>query len=313
MQVITELNSFIKPLNAIVTQGTFDGVHVGHCLILEDIIQLAKSQKGKSILVTFEPHPRKVLFNHDDDIKLLSTLDEKIELFTKLGLDYLIILPFNETFSKISAVNFVREILVDKIGVKTMVVGHDHRFGRNREGSFDDLKLYAETFGFEVKEIEAHDINNAIVSSTKIRNSLINGDITTANSFLNREYSITGNVIHGKKLGKTIGYPTANIEINDLTKLIPANGVYAVRVYYQEVTYGGMLNIGNNPTIENAKWSIEVNIFNFDKSIYGEEITIYFIDKMRNEVKFESMEDLKKKLREDEIMAKNILMKNEAI
>lgn len=311
MQVVTNLEIFTKPDNAIVTQGTFDGVHAGHRQILGNIVQLAKQQNGKSILVTFHPHPRQVLFNDESNIKLLSTLKEKIALFTEIGLDYLIILPFDETLSKMSAVNFVRDILVEKIGVKTMIVGHDHRFGKNREGSFDDLKEYAEIFGFKVKEIAAHDINEAVVSSTKIRTSLRNGDIATATLFLNRNYSITGKVVHGKKLGKEIGYPTANIEIDDKDKLIPANGIYAVKVRHLDSIYDGMLSIGNNPTVENAKWSIEVNIFEFNKTIYGDEITIYFIARMRDEVKFGDLNDLKLQLKADESEARGILRKNE--
>ncbi len=311
MQVVTNLDLFIKPENAIVTQGTFDGVHAGHRQILGNIVQLAKQQNGKSILVTFNPHPRKVLFDDESTIKLLSTLKEKVALFTEIGLDYLIILPFDETLSKMSAVNFVRDILVEKIGVQTMVVGHDHRFGRNREGSFDDLKEYADIYGFEVKEIAAHDINEAVVSSTKIRTSLRNGDIATASLFLDRNYSITGKVVHGKKIGKEIGYPTANIEVDDIDKLIPANGIYAVNVQYLDTIYDGMLSIGNNPTIENAKWSIEVNIFEFNKTIYGDELTIYFIARMRDEVKFNDLNDLKLQLKTDESEARGILRKNE--
>jgi riboflavin kinase/FMN adenylyltransferase len=311
MQVVTNLDLFIKPENAIVTQGTFDGVHAGHRQILGNIVQLAKQQNGKSILVTFNPHPRKVLFDDESTIKLLSTLKEKVALFTEIGLDYLIILPFDETLSKMSAVNFVRDILVEKIGVQTMVVGHDHRFGRNREGSFDDLKEYADIYGFEVKEIAAHDINEAVVSSTKIRTSLRNGDIAIASLFLDRNYSITGKVVHGKKLGKEIGYPTANIEVDDIDKLIPANGIYAVNVQYLDTIYDGMLSIGNNPTIENAKWSIEVNIFEFNKTIYGDELTIYFIARMRDEVKFNDLNDLKLQLKTDESEARGILRKNE--
>ena len=311
MQVVTNLDLFTKPENAIVTQGTFDGVHVGHKQILGNIVQLAKEQNGKSILVTF--HPRQVLFHDVNNIKLLTTLNEKIDLFTEIGLDYLIILPFDEILSKVTAANFVRDILVEKIGVKTMVVGYDHRFGRNREGSFEDLKEFAEIYGFKVKEIAAHDINQAVVSSTKIRTSLINGDITTATLFLNRDYTVTGKVIDGKKLGKTIGYPTANIVLDDHDKLIPANGIYAVRVMHLNTIYNGMLNIGNNPTIENAKWSIEVNIFDFDKTIYGDELTIYFIARMRDEVKFGNLAELKTQLKVDESVAKRILSENEIV
>jgi len=307
MQVITDLDTFLKPKISIVTQGTFDGLHVGHRQILGKIVELAKQQKGKSILVTFHPHPRHVIYKSENNIKLLTTFGEKVKLLTEIGLDYLVVLPFDETLSKMHAMNFVRDILVEKIGVNTMIVGYDHRFGRNREGSLDDLKEYAEIYGFEVNEIPAHDVDEAIVSSTKIRNSLLCGDVESAAKFLGRAYSLTGRVVHGRKLGKTIGYPTANLFLEDSDKLIPGNGIYAVNVSYNEKEYGGMLSIGNNPTIAKAVWSIEVNIFDFDKDIYGKEITIYFKKHLREEVKFGSIEDLIIQLKADEIEVRDIL------
>jgi riboflavin kinase/FMN adenylyltransferase len=307
MQVITNLDLFVKPKSVILTQGTFDGVHSGHKQILSNIVALAKEKQGKSVLLTFHPHPRQVLFNDVNTIKLLTTQEEKIELFSDIGIDYLIIIPFDEALSKMSGVNFVRDILVEKIGVTTMVVGYDHRFGKNREASFEDLKEFGELYGFEVKEIAAHDVKEATVSSTKIRNSLLCGDIEYANLFLDRPYSITGTVVHGKKLGKGLGYPTANIELNESDKLIPQNGVYAVNIIYENKKFNGMLNIGNNPTVPNAKWSIEVNIFNFDKSIYGEKITILFVGRMRDELKFNTMDDLKTQLHLDKKLAEQIL------
>ncbi len=311
MQVITNLNTFPHPANAIVTQGTFDGVHTGHREILGNIVHLAKQRSGKSILVTFHPHPRHVLYKAENNIKLLTTFDERVKLLAATGLDYLIVLPFDDTLSKMPAMNFVRDILVEKIGINIMVVGYDHRFGRNREGSFDDLKEYSEIYGFEVIEIPAHDINKATVSSTKIRNSLLHGDVATANLFLGREYSVSGKVIDGRKMGKALGFPTANILVEDAEKLIPANGIYAVKVKYLENEYGGMCSIGNNPTIEGAKWSMEVNIFDFYKTIYGEVITLNFLSRMREEEKFESLADLINQLGKDEIAAKNILIKLE--
>jgi len=307
MEIITDLNSFTKPQNAVVTQGTFDGVHIGHSQILGNIVSLSKKQDGKSVLVTFHPHPRHFLYQAENNIRLLSTFEEKVEWLRKLGLDYLIVLPFDENLSKMSAISFIRDIMVEKIGVRTMVVGYDHRFGRNREGSFEDLTEFSNMFGFEVIEIAAQDISEAIVSSTKIRQSLLEGDVVTAALFLGRNYSLTGTVGHGRKMGKDLGYPTANIKVNDNDKLIPANGVYTVNVIYQNIIYGGMMNIGNNPTIDGAKWSIEVNIFNFNKTIYGEELTIEFISRMRNEEKFDSLEALISQLKVDEIMAKAIL------
>ncbi len=307
MQVITDLNLFTKPLHAIVTQGTFDGVHAGHRQILSNIVALAKEKGGQSVLVTFDPHPRQILFKDENSIRLLTPLYEKIKIFEAIGLDYLIVLPFDETFSKITALNFVRDILVEKIGVNTIVVGHDHRFGQNREGTFSDLKEFSEIFGFEVIEIEAHDINEAVVSSTKIRNSLLAGDIHTANLYLARRYSVEGKVVHGKKLGSTLGFPTANIEVSDKAKLIPANGIYAAYATVLNHTYPAMLSIGHNPTIADASWSFEVHIFNFDSNIYGQTLKVDFEARLRDEVKFDSIDDLIIQLKKDEILAKSIL------
>jgi riboflavin kinase/FMN adenylyltransferase len=307
MQVIRDLNTFTPPPTAIVTQGTFDGVHVGHCQILHNIVNLAAARNGKSVLVTFYPHPRHFLHHNQSNLKLLTDFDEKVALLSETGLDYLIVLPFDAQLSKMSAMNFIRDIMVEKIGVTAMVVGYDHRFGRNREGSFQDLKEFSELYGFEVIEIPAHDISEAIVSSTKIRHSLLNGDVEQANLFLGRPYTLEGTVIHGRKLGHTIGYPTANIKVNDSDKLVPANGVYAVSVKHNGKVYGGMLNIGDNPTIEGAKWSIEVNIFDFDAQIYGVTITIYFYARMRDELKFNGLPELIEQLKQDEIRAKALL------
>jgi len=307
MQIITDLNSFEKPDIAIVTQGTFDGVHSGHKQILGNIVSLAKTLKGKSILVTFHPHPRHVLYKPENNIKLLTTFAEKTELLEATGLDYLIVLPFDDHLSKMPALKFVRDILVEKIGVTNMVVGYDHRFGMNREGSFEDLKQFAEMYGFEVDEIPPHDISEAIVSSTKIRKSLMDGDVETAGLFLGRNYTLTGTVVAGRKLGRTLGYPTANLEVEDKDKLIPANGIYAVRVKYKNIMYSGMMSIGHNPTIENAQWSIEVNVFDFKQDIYGELLTVYFIKHLRDEVKFNNVDDLIKQLNLDAINSRAIL------
>ena len=307
MQVIRDLNSFTAPEIAIVTQGTFDGVHAGHRQILGNIVKIAKQKGGKSILVTFHPHPRHVLYKTENTLKLLTTFDEKIELLSDIGIDYLIVLPFDENFSKMEAHQFIREIMVNHLGVNTMVVGYDHRFGRNREGSFEDLQEYAHMFGFEVIEIAAHDIEHATVSSTKIRHSLLEGDVETAALFLGRAYALNGTVIHGRKMGKDLGYPTANLHVANDDKLIPANGIYAVKVEHDKQVYGGMMSIGNNPTIQGAKWSIEVHIFDFNRDIYGEDIKITFVKKMRNEEKYADIGLLMKQLKADEIEARTIL------
>lgn len=307
MQVVFDLNTFVPPEVTVVTQGTFDGVHTGHRKILGNIVDLAAGRKGKSVLVTFHPHPRHVLYKSENNIRLLTTFEEKVDLLRETGIDYLIVLPFDEYMAKMKAHRFIRDIMVEKIGVDVMVVGYDHRFGRNREGSFGDLKEFAHMFGFEVMEIAAHDINAATVSSTKIRNCLLEGDVETAALYLGREYSIRGEVVHGKKLGNTLGYPTANLHINTPDKLIPANGIYAVWAEVAGAKFGGMLSIGNNPTIEGAKWSIEVHIFGFNQTIYGEELTLTLVRRMRNEEKFDSLEALKAQLKVDEIQAQQIL------
>ncbi|MCB9252398.1 MAG: bifunctional riboflavin kinase/FAD synthetase [Flavobacteriales bacterium] len=307
MQVINDLSTFKNTKTAIVTQGTFDGVHSGHAQILSNIVSVARESDGSSILITFHPHPRHVLFNPDNKIQLLTSFDEKVELLSKTGLDYLIVLPFDEAFSKMDAFHFVRDILVHKIGMNKMIVGYDHRFGRNREGSFQDLIEYSQLFNYEVSEIPPHDIDEAIVSSTKIRSSLLSGDLETATSFLGRKYSLFGKVIHGKNLGHELGYPTANLDVRDPNKLIPLDGVYAVEVEHRGKRYTGMLNIGNNPTIEGAERSIEVHIFDFNKDIYDEELKVDFVKRMRDEIKFNDLVELKEQLKSDEIIARNIL------
>lgn len=310
MQVIEGLGNIGKIKNSIVTQGTFDGVHTGHLKILKSIVTLAKKDNCKSVLLTFNPHPRQILQNNESSIKLLTTFDEKLELLKSTGLDYIVVIPFDKQLSELSAEDFIKKILVDKIGVKTLVVGYDHRFGKNREGKFEDLKHFSNKYNFEVKEIAAFDIDEATVSSTKIRKSLLQGDILTANKFLGWKYFLSGNVYEGKKLGRTIGFPTANINVGNNDKLIPANGVYAVEVKYKNSLFGGMMNIGNRPSVKGAEWSIEVNIFDFDKDIYGQNLTVYFLNKMRDEQKFESIDDLKLQLAKDMVKAKQILAEN---
>ncbi|NUM30762.1 MAG: bifunctional riboflavin kinase/FAD synthetase [Bacteroidetes bacterium] len=307
MQVIKGLDKTLQIQNSIVTQGTFDGVHTGHLKILKSIVELASAKNCKSVLLTFNPHPRQILQKDDNSIKLLTTFEEKTELLKNTGLDFLVVIPFDKQFSELSAEDFIKKILVEKIGVDTIVVGYDHRFGKNREGKFDDLKEFAQKYNFHVKEIAAFDIEMSHVSSTKIRNSLLHGDIETANKFLGRKYFLSGVVYEGNKLGKTIGFPTANIKVENIDKLIPANGVYAVEIEIENELFGGMMNIGNRPSIKGAKWSIEVNIFDFDKDIYGKKITVYFLSKMRDEKKFDNLEDLKIQLENDKRKALQLL------
>ena len=295
--------------NAIVSQGTFDGVHLAHKKIIERLKQIASIKNGETVIITFEPHPRIVLLPLDHGLQLLSTLNEKINLLEKAGVDHLIILPFTKEFSRLSSEQFIRNILVNKIKTNTLVIGYDHRFGKNREGSFEHLKNSASLYEFEVEEIPEQDIDDIAVSSTKIRQALLNNDIQTAQKYLGNSYSLEGNVIKGKQLGRTIGYPTANIEVENSYKLIPQDGVYAVWVWYNKARFCGMLNIGNNPTIKDKGRSIEVNIFNFEKEIYTENLKIEFVSKLRNEEKFDGLDALKNQLHLDKQNAQTILNK----
>jgi riboflavin kinase/FMN adenylyltransferase len=283
-----------------VTTGTFDGVHLGHKIIIERLIAAARTIGGESVLLTFYPHPRMVLFPDDDQIKMLNTPIEKENLLQASGIDHLVVIPFTKEFSRLSSLEFVRNILSNTLKAKKLVIGYDHHFGRNREGSFAHLLEFGSLYGFQVEEIPAQDIDHVAISSSKIRQALASGDLNTANSYLGYEYNITGKVIKGKQLGRTIGYPTANIEINDSYKLIPAIGVYAVKIKYALNIYNGMLSIGKNPTVtENGPLTIEVNIFDFDLEIYNKQITVYFYKKLRDEEKYDSINQLKSQLAVD--------------
>jgi riboflavin kinase / FMN adenylyltransferase len=314
LKVYTDINKFNNPSdpdslvkNPVVTTGTFDGVHLGHQKIISRLKDVANEINGETVLLTFYPHPRMVLFPEDNDLKLINTQEEKIELLSHYGIDHLIIYPFTKEFSRLTSVEFVRNILVNRIKTKRLVIGYNHHFGRNREGSFEHLKEYGPLYGFEVEEIPARDIDSIEVSSTKIRKALLAGDVKTANSYLGHSYCITGKVVDGKKIGRQIGYPTANILVEDKYKLIPADGVYVVKVRHDNSTYGGMLNIGNNPTVNGKHKTIEVNIFDFNKDIYEENATIYFIERLRDEVKFNGLQELKDQLAIDKINSLNIL------
>ena len=309
MKVYTNIEDFKSIPNPVVTTGTFDGVHLGHQKIISRLKEIAKTENGETVLLTFYPHPRMVLFPDDNELKMLNTQQEKIALLEQYGIDHLIIYPFTKEFSRLTSVEFVRNILVNTIQTKRLVIGYNHHFGRNREGSFEHLKEYGPLYGFDVEEIPAKDIDSIEISSTKIRNALLSGDVKTANNYLGHNFSITGKVVGGKKLGRTLGYPTANIDINDKYKIIPADGVYAVNVIHDGKIFEGMLNIGNNPTVEGKGRSIEVNIFNFDKEIYGDDATIIFIERLRDEVKFNGLEQLKEQLAKDKENAIQALSK----
>lgn len=308
MKVYEGIDKFNASRSSAVTIGTFDGVHLGHQKILKQLKEGAESIQGESVIFTFYPHPRMVLFPDDDSLKLLSTEEEKRELLDKFGVDHLVIQPFTKEFSRITYIEYVRDILVTRLKVKKLIIGYNHHFGRNREGTFEELKKLAPVYGFELEKIPAQDINKVEISSTKIRKALDAGDVRTANKFLGYDYGMTGKVVRGKGLGKGLGYPTANIQIENKYKLIPANGVYAVMVNYNEKQYKGMMNIGVNPTVTaNGPKTIEVNIFDFDKEIYDEKIRIFFKEKLRDEKKFSSMEELKKAIDGDKEKTLKIL------
>ncbi len=305
MKIHKGLDSFKKIKNAIVTTGTFDGVHRGHVNIIKELCK--KNNNQESVLITFFPHPRQVLFP-DQAIKFINTFDEKVELFSNYEIDHLVIQEFNFDFSRISSIEYIRDMLKRKIGLKKLIIGHDHHFGRNREASAIHIEEYAQLYDFEYKTILTLKLNGLIVSSTKIRNALQAGEIGLANSLLGYEFFFQGRIIQGKGLGRTIGFPTANIEIVNKNKLIPGNGVYAVFVKFENKKYKGMLNIGFNPTFEEKKLSIELNIFNFKSEIYGKQIKVFFKKKIRDEKKFNSINELKNQLSKDKILVENHLI-----
>jgi riboflavin kinase / FMN adenylyltransferase len=307
MKVYHQVSEFKKLENAVVTIGSFDGVHKGHQKILKRLTELAKENKGESVVITFWPHPRKVLSPDTQDIKLLSSLDEKIALLNEYGVEHLLIIPFNKEFSELSPDAFIKTLLIDTIGTKKLIIGHDHRFGRDRAGDFDYLQNKSSVYGFEVEEISREDVKDIGVSSSIIRDSLSKGDIKTAAEYLGRPYEFTGKVEEGKKLGRTIGFPTANIESPEPQKLVPADGVYAVLIEIGKKNYKGMMNIGLRPTVNGQRRKIEVHIFHFNRDIYGQLIVVRFIQRLRDEIKFPDLEALKSQLNRDKYLSESIL------
>jgi riboflavin kinase / FMN adenylyltransferase len=294
---------------AIVTSGTFDGVHVGHKKILEGIANQAKKNNGNSVALTFWPHPRFILNPDEKALRLLSTFEEKASLIGAVNIDYPIKIPFTEEFSQLTSEQFVHQILIERLGTKRLVIGYDHHFGKDRAGSLKFLQRNKERFGFEVQEIPRQDIDHVGVSSTKIRTALEQGQVHLASEYLGHQYSITGTVISGDKLGSKIGFPTANISISENYKLIPGDGVYAVKVEVNGQEYIGMLNIGFRPTINSKGRKVEVNIFDFSDDIYDESVTIKFVKRIRNETKFDGLDSLKKQLIRDKASSLKILIR----
>lgn len=299
MKIYHNLDDFIKLKYAVVTSGTFDGVHLGHQKILDRLKEIATRNNGETVVITFWPHPRLVLYPNDTKLKLLNTFEERIELIKEQGIQHLLRIPFTKEFSNISSLDFIQNILVEKIGTKKLVIGYDHRFGKNREGSFEQLQLNGPKFGFDVEEIPRQELEQVGISSTKIRTALESGDVETATHLLGRPFSISGRVVAGKKLGRMLGFPTANIDLDSHYKLIPSQSIYAVLVQYEHTVYKGMLYIGLRPTVGGVYQTIEVNVFDFDKDIYGEMLTIKFIKNIRQDIKFNDLEALKKQLAVD--------------
>ena len=307
MQVHYGFESYKNIKNPIVTVGTFDGVHFGHQKIIHRLQKIAKKNNGETVLLTFDPHPRKVLLN-DQGLKLIHTINEKINILESLGLDHLVIYPFTIEFSKFTAKRYVDELLVKKLDTHTLVIGYDHHFGNDREGNIDLLKKHKNSNPFYLEEIKAHEIEEIKISSTKVRNAIENGNIHLVNDYCGHFYEFSGEVVHGNGIGKTIGTPTANIKLNNIEKIIPLDGVYAVVCQIKNANYKGIMNIGYKPTVdEGQKRTIEIHLFDYQKDIYGQHLRTKVIGRIRDEVKFNSLQDLKSQILKDNVKAKKIL------
>ena len=308
LKIFHSINDFRSTKKTILTLGTFDGVHIGHKKILKKVIQGTDNEKYESLVLTFFPHPRMVL-QEDSGLQLLNTIDEKIDLLAEIGLENLVIHPFDETFSRLTAEDFVKTILVDRFHIQKIIIGYDHRFGRNRTADIDDLIAFGKKYNFEVEQISVQEINEISVSSTKIRNALLEGNMTLANDYLGYAYFLTGTVVKGKQLGRTINFPTANLNIKENYKLIPQNGVYIVESTINQKTVFGMMNIGFNPTVKGQNQSIEIHYFDFDADLYEQKIRVSILQRIRSEQKFESVDLLKAQLEKDKKSAHHYLNK----
>ncbi|TFF37954.1 bifunctional riboflavin kinase/FAD synthetase [Mucilaginibacter psychrotolerans] len=299
MKIYHHIDEFVPVKNAVVTIGTFDGVHIGHRKIISRLKELAAASGGETVILTFFPHPRMILHPEDENIKLITTIAEKASLMEQLGVDHLIITPFSRDFSNQSAEEYIRDVLVKKIGTKTIVIGYDHRFGKDRKGGLEDLLRLAPEYGFEVLEIPEQDINDVAISSTRIRTALLDGEIDIANECLGYPFFITGKVIRGDQLGRQLGYPTANLMLEEQYKLIPSDGIYAVRVNVEGKDYNGMAYIGHRPTVNGMTRNIEVNIFDFNQEIYNKQLRMEFLHFVRHDIHFASLDELVVQLGKD--------------
>ena len=307
MKIYHHIDEFKPVKNAVVTIGTFDGVHQGHRKIISGITELAKASGGESVILTFFPHPRMILHPEDQSLKLITTIAEKAELLEQLGVDHLIITPFSRDFSNQTPQEYIEKVLVKQIGTKKIIIGYDHRFGKDRSGGLEDLQRLGPVYGFEVKEIPEQDINEVAISSTRIRTALLESNIETANTFLGYPFFITGKVIRGDQIGRTIGYPTANIQPHETYKLIPGDGIFAVKLNIDGEVDKGMAYIGQRPTVNGLTRNIEVNIFDFDREIYNQNIRMEFWNYIRGDVKFAGLDALKSQLAQDKIDVLKVL------
>jgi riboflavin kinase / FMN adenylyltransferase len=312
--VVRNTEHFRIESQTIVTIGTFDGVHLGHQKILDRLKELKEKTGLKTVVLTFDPHPRKVLFPEQQDLKLLTLVEEKLELLEKYGIDVTVVYPFSKKFSQIEPQFYVREVLVRSLNVKHLVIGYDHKFGSGRKGDINTLKQFSRDFNFTVEEISARDIDNIAISSSKIRKALEEGNLKLANDFLGHPFLLRGKVIHGKHLGRELGYPTANLKMVSPDKLMPKIGVYFTRVLIEDKLYFGMMSIGTNPTTDlDNNIKAEVHIFDFDKDIYGKQISVSFLQRIRDEIKFNNLDELKKALDADRNECLRLIKKLERV
>ena len=307
MKIYNSFEEFSPDFKVVLTLGTFDGVHIGHQSILKQLNQNAKKIGGESVLLTFYPHPRHVLFPDDQKLKLLTTIEERSRMLESYGLKHLIVQEFTPAFSRIKAVNFVRDVLVNKLKAEKLIIGYDHHFGRNREGNLDELVKLSDLYGYSIEKIEPQKFKDISVSSSKIRKLIINNEIQEATNYLGHSFCLKGKVKKGKQNGSKIGFPTANIQIENKWKLLPNDGVYAVMVKLNSERFSAMMNIGYNPTYNSKQRTLEVHILDFDKDIYGEELRVEFVKRIRKEKKFNSEAELIKTLKIDENKIRNLL------